>query len=122
NRETSTVKPLEIPRDESHSSFMTEEARLQPPVGQSPSGAQEETAAGAAGGKEAHRALSLRVNFSWTLAGNIVYAGCQWAMLVVLARLGRAEMVGQFALGLAITGPVLMCTNLNLRSVPATDA
>jgi O-antigen/teichoic acid export membrane protein len=68
------------------------------------------------------RPLPLRVNFSWTLIGNLVYAGCQWAMLVVLARLGRAEMVGQFALGLALTAPVLMCANLNLRSLQATDA
>lgn len=68
------------------------------------------------------KAMPLRANFSWTLLGNIVYAGCQWAMLIVLARVGRSEMVGQFALGLALTAPVLMCCNLNLRSVQATDA
>jgi O-antigen/teichoic acid export membrane protein len=66
--------------------------------------------------------LSLRANFSWTFAGNVVYAGCQWGMLVVLAKLGPPEMVGQFALGLAITAPVIMFTNLQLRGVQATDA
>ena len=66
--------------------------------------------------------LSLRVNFSWTLIGNVVYAGCQWGMLVVLAKLGSPEMVGQFALGLAITAPVFMFANLQLRAVQATDA
>jgi O-antigen/teichoic acid export membrane protein len=68
------------------------------------------------------RGLSLRANFSWTFVGNVVYAGCQWGMLVVLAKLGSPEMVGQFALGLAITAPVIMFTNLQLRGVQATDA
>ncbi len=45
--------------------------------------------------------LSLRANFSWTFVGNVVYAGSQWGMLVVLAKLGTPEMVGQFSLGLA---------------------
>ncbi len=32
------------------------------------------------------------------------------------------EVVGRFTLGMAITAPVYMFTNLNLRSVQATDA
>ena len=66
--------------------------------------------------------FSLRRNFYWTLAGNVVYAGCQWGMLVALAKLCRAEQVGLFALGLATTAPILMLTNLQLRAVQATDA
>lgn len=66
--------------------------------------------------------LSLRVNFSWTLVGNVVYAACQWGMLTAIAKLGTPEMVGQFALGLALTAPVIMFANLALRSVQATDA
>ena len=66
--------------------------------------------------------LSLRKNFTWTLAGNVVYAGCQWGMLVVLAKLGTPEMLGQFALALAITAPVMMFAYLGLRNVLATDA
>ncbi len=62
------------------------------------------------------------MNFLWTLAGYAVYTGCQWGMLVTLAKLGSAAMVGQFALGLAITAPLLMFANLQLRSVLATDA
>jgi O-antigen/teichoic acid export membrane protein len=65
--------------------------------------------------------LTLRRNFSWTFVGNLVYAGSQWGMLVVLAKLGSPEMVGQFTLGLAVTAPVVMFTNLQLRSVQATD-
>ncbi len=33
-------------------------------------------------------ALSIHENFSWTFAGNVVYAGSQWGILVVLAKLG----------------------------------
>lgn len=54
--------------------------------------------------------------------GNVVYATCQWGMLSVLAKLGSPEMVGQFALGLALTAPVFMFTNLQLRGIQATDA
>lgn len=66
--------------------------------------------------------LSLRANFVWTFAGNSIYAACQWGMLVALAKLGSTEMVGQFALALAVTAPILMFTNLQLRTVQATDA
>lgn len=68
------------------------------------------------------RALSLKTNFSWTLVGNLVYAGCQWGMLMVIAKLGSPELVGQYALGLAVTAPVIMLSNLQLRGVLATDA
>ena len=66
--------------------------------------------------------LSLRSNFAWMLSGNVVYAVCQWGAIVALAKLGSSFMVGQFSLGLAIAGPVLMLTNLHLRAVQATDA
>jgi len=65
--------------------------------------------------------LPLRVSFSWTLAGNVIYAACQFGMLSVLAKLGSPSIVGQYALGLAITAPVFMLTNLQLRGVQATD-
>jgi O-antigen/teichoic acid export membrane protein len=66
--------------------------------------------------------MNLRQNFSWTLIGNVVYAACQWGMLVAIAKLGSPEMVGQFTFGLSITAPVFMFTNLHLRTVQVTDA
>jgi O-antigen/teichoic acid export membrane protein len=72
--------------------------------------------------KPSPRPLSMRSNFSWTFAGNVVYAGCQWGMLMVLAKLGSPEWVGKFALALALTAPVIMLTNLQLRAIQATDA
>ena len=62
------------------------------------------------------------MNFYWTLAGNLVYATCQWGMLVVLAKLGSVEMVGLLALGIAMTSPVIALTGLQLRAIQATDA
>jgi O-antigen/teichoic acid export membrane protein len=64
---------------------------------------------------------SLRADFSWSLTGNLVYAGCQWAVLVVLAKLGSPEMVGQYAFGLAIAQPILMFSKLQLRTLLTTD-
>lgn len=66
--------------------------------------------------------LSLRANFSWTFVGNIIFAACQWGMLIVLAKIGSPEVVGQFALASAIAVPVLMLTNMQLRDIQATDA
>src|SRR5579875_2135561 len=64
---------------------------------------------------------SVRGNFVWTSAGNAVYAASQWGMVSVLAKLGTPELVGQYALGVAVTTPILMLAQLNLRSVIATD-
>ena len=66
--------------------------------------------------------LTLRANFLWTLTGTVVYAACQWGMLVALAKLGTPEIVGEFALALAITAPVIIGASLGLRSVQATDS
>lgn len=50
-----------------------------------------------------------------------MYAAGQWALLSLLAKLGGSEMLGQYALALAITAPVAMLSHLNLRAVIATD-
>ncbi len=67
-------------------------------------------------------ALPLWKNFSWTFAGTLVYTLCQWGMLSALSKLGTPQVVGQFALGLAITAPVVLFFNLQLRPVQATDS
>ena len=80
------------------------------------------TAQASAQAPELLQALPLRKNFAWTLTGNVVYAGCQWGMLMAIAKLGTPAMLGQFALGLAIAGPVFIMAQLHLRAVQATDA
>jgi O-antigen/teichoic acid export membrane protein len=61
-------------------------------------------------------------NFVWTLSGGLIYALAQWGVLVACARLGTMELVGEFALGLAITAPVMLLARMNLRALQATDA
>lgn len=66
--------------------------------------------------------LSLRKNFSWVMAGNLAYAGTRWAMLVALAHLGDAAMMGQLVLAFAVCAPVCGFADLGLRTILITDA
>ena len=59
--------------------------------------------------------------FRWALLGNIIYSMCQWAFVVVLAKLGSPADVGAYALGLAITSPILMFANFQGRNLIASD-
>ena len=61
-------------------------------------------------------------NFAWTLSAGLVYAFAQWGVLVAYARLGTVEGVGEFALGLAISAPVMLLARMQLRALQATDA
>jgi O-antigen/teichoic acid export membrane protein len=65
--------------------------------------------------------LSLRRNVAWTLLGNTAYAASQWAILIAIAKVGDVSAVGRFALALAVTGPVFVACNLQLRSVQSSD-
>jgi O-antigen/teichoic acid export membrane protein len=64
---------------------------------------------------------SLRADFGWTFVGNAVYAGGQFAALMLLAKLLPPERVGQYALALAVVYPVIQLTNLQLRAVMTSD-
>jgi len=64
---------------------------------------------------------SLTANFSWNLAGVLIYGFCQWGILIVLAQFGDPVMVGQFALALAVTAPPLLLAGMSMRTVIATD-
>jgi len=66
--------------------------------------------------------LSLKRNVSWGLVGNLVYAACQWGMLMVLAKLGTPEIVGLFVLGISVTAPIFTAASLRLRTMLATDS
>jgi O-antigen/teichoic acid export membrane protein len=65
--------------------------------------------------------ISPRSNFGWTFVGNAIYAAGQWAILSLFAKLGSSEMLGQYALAVAVTAPIVMLSHLNLRAVLATD-
>ncbi len=73
-------------------------------------------------GRRTIKSLSLRQNFSWTLFGGVIYAASRWATLAVLAKIANPELVGRYALGVAVTQPIIVLALLNLRNVQATDA
>ncbi|MGH1288379.1 oligosaccharide flippase family protein [Bacillus toyonensis] len=65
--------------------------------------------------------LTLKRNFFYTATANLIYAFSQWLIILLMAKLGSVEMVGQYSLGLAVTAPVFLFLNMNLRSIQATD-
>lgn len=56
------------------------------------------------------------------LVGSLIASGCQWGMLMVIAKLLSPTEVGYYVLGLAITAPVVLFSMLQLRAVQVTDA
>ena len=56
------------------------------------------------------------------VSGNTVYAASQWALVIIIAKLGSVVQVGQFAYALAMTTPVFIFSQLQLRGLQATDA
>lgn len=67
------------------------------------------------------KSASLKKSFSWTFLGNLVYAGCQWGVLLVLAKLGTSSLVGRYALANGIATPIALLLGMGLRSAQATD-
>lgn len=65
---------------------------------------------------------SLRINISWSVLGSVVHGMSQFGLLVALAKLGSPDMVGQFALGLAVVTPIFALLSLRLRTLQITDA
>src|SRR5258707_1894353 len=63
----------------------------------------------------------LRADFTWVLSGNVLYSACQWGIVVVLAKLGSPAQVGEYALGLAVSAPIVLFANLQLRALLASD-
>jgi O-antigen/teichoic acid export membrane protein len=64
---------------------------------------------------------SLRSAVLWMLAGRLIYNASQFAVLAVLLHFGTTTAAGHFVLGLAVTAPIVMFCNLQLRIVLATD-
>lgn len=64
----------------------------------------------------------LRHSMLWMLAGNILYMGCQWGVLVATVKLGAPAMVGRFSFAFAVCAPIFLFAQLRLRAASATDA
>lgn len=61
--------------------------------------------------------LSLRANFSWTFVANVLYAGTQWGLLILLTKLFEPELFGRYALALSIVTPTFTASAMSLRAV-----
>jgi O-antigen/teichoic acid export membrane protein len=63
----------------------------------------------------------LRIDFTHVFSGNVVYSACQWGIVLILARLGSPEQVGEYALGMAVCAPIVLFANLQVRTLLASD-
>jgi len=70
----------------------------------------------------APRKLSLRQNFSWMFCAQMISGVLRWGLLLLLAKMGGALMVGTWTLAQAICLPIMYLTGLNLQTVLVTDA
>ncbi|MCH9680055.1 MAG: hypothetical protein K0V04_01375 [Deltaproteobacteria bacterium] len=57
----------------------------------------------------------------WSLMGEGLYAAGLFATLVLLARLGSVQALGQYTLGMAIATPAILLTNFHLRPAFVVD-
>lgn len=64
----------------------------------------------------------MRRDVGWAFAGNVVFSGCQWGQVLILARFGSTQAVGDFAFATSIVVPIMTLSMLHLRSLQATDA
>ncbi len=65
--------------------------------------------------------LSLRLNFSWTLFGNVVLQLCMWGIISSYNKLGSSDAAGLYMAGLLIMQPLFHFTDFNLRQIFVTD-
>lgn len=66
--------------------------------------------------------VKLAGSFTTFLLTGGVYAASQWATLVVVARIGGPENLGEYTVALAVCAPIIVFTRLNMQTVQATDS
>jgi len=69
----------------------------------------------------AGRIGTTRFNLLASSFGYMSYGAAQWAIVIVLARLTSPEAVGQFTLAFAVTAPVFLALDMQLRRIVASD-
>ena len=65
---------------------------------------------------------SLRRNVAWAFVGNVVFALCQWLILVSITKFASVRAAGDWILALALTAPIFVFAQFRLRQVQSTDA
>jgi O-antigen/teichoic acid export membrane protein len=63
----------------------------------------------------------LKADVAWLLSGNVLYSACQWVIVLAFAKLGSPEQVGEYALGMAVSAPIVLLANFQLRALLVSD-
>jgi O-antigen/teichoic acid export membrane protein len=66
--------------------------------------------------------MNYRTNVIWTLFGKSFFLGSQFFLIMFLSKYTDMNTLGAYSLGLAITGPIFLLTNLQLRVLLVTEA
>src|SRR5699024_2461728 len=64
----------------------------------------------------------LTKKLSWSFTGNVIFALSQWGIITIIARFGSPDDLGIYSISLAITAPIILFFNFQLRLVLVTDA
>jgi O-antigen/teichoic acid export membrane protein len=64
----------------------------------------------------------LRANFSWVAVGHAVYVLAQVGVAAVLVKSGGPGLLGEYELALAVITPVIVFSNMGLKTVQITDS
>lgn len=64
---------------------------------------------------------SLKNSFIWSFLGNLIFLGCQWLIMLILARKGTPFIAGQYALALGFVMPVIAVCQMQLSQLQITD-
>jgi len=64
---------------------------------------------------------SLLNKAKWLLSGNILFAFSQWVMLIMFSHFSSPMQLGYYSYALAITAPIFMLSNLQLRPLVVAD-
>lgn len=65
--------------------------------------------------------FSLLNKAKWLLSGNILFAFSQWFMLILFSHFTNPDKLGYYSYALALTAPIFMLTNLQLRPMLVAD-
>ena len=65
---------------------------------------------------------SVKINFMWMLAANVIYSFFQWLSVPLIGRLTNWETLGVFVLGISVNSPIFIFSWLQLRAIQATDS
>lgn len=64
---------------------------------------------------------AVKSNFVWVSAGMAGMAAYRWLLVVMLARQGTPEVLGQYALAVSIATPLVVFSRMRLRSLQASQ-